>query len=443
MRPTQNPHQNKSDPVFGKENLPTGSNHIERGVVILCDAARHSYRVALNGGRSIPCNRLKSHPNDHALLPVQTKVVVSWALGVPYIIGVLPEEVEQKEENPETITDTVGYGGQDPVLNRNLTLNGRAPGEPNDVLPGDQVIASSDGASIGAFLGKFAQLKGSPLAKIQTFGNEDLVQIVAGIYRVITWMGESKVVINEGKTSYVFRGGTDQLTQTGPDEERYTIKLDLGATGDILLFELTNHAGQAIFRLHINSEGSVDLYSAGFFNYHSGQNREQRHANNCQGHVENNIEGDVTNVHNGNVTNNISGKKQTNIRGSTSTIIEGEELHNNLKNVQHNIKENYIKTIGKDSTETITQTVTRRANKINEFSDNIILGEGATSHGTKYEELKGQLDILQNVLNQFITMYNLHIHPVSGSSTGVSSSLVTQSSNADFSLAKSSVVKMK
>lgn len=443
MRPTQNSHQNKSDPVFGKENLPTGSNHIERGVIILCDAARHSYRVALNGGRSVACNRLKSHPNDHALLPVQTKVAVSWALGAPYIIGVLPEEVEQKDENPETVTDTVGYGGQDPVFNRNLTLNGRAPGEPNDVLPGDQVLSSGDGASAGVLLGKIALLKGSPLAKILALGNEDLIKIVAGIYSVVTWMGESKVINNEGKTSYVFRGGSDQLTQSGPDEERYTIKFDLGATGDILLFELTNHAGQAIFRLHINSEGSIDIYSAGFFNYHSGQNRQQRHATNYQGNVENNIDGDVTNLHNGNITNDISGKKQTNIKGSASTVVEGEELHNNLKNIQHNINENYTKTVGKDSLENISQTATRRANTINEFSNNIVLGEGATSHGTKYEELKAQLDILQNVLNQFIANYNLHIHPVSGSSTGVSSSLVTQSSNADFSLAKSSVVKMK
>jgi hypothetical protein len=205
-----------------------GTPHVERGTILSCDARGQVYRVALNSGRTMQMGRIRSHPGDMTLLPPRTIVVVTWALGLPYIMGVLPPEVASVDsETPQSITDVTGHGGDDPVLQRNLGANSRAPDEPRDILPGDFVGTSPDGASVSALHGKVAQLRGGALAKVQAFGDSDLVQIVTGLYRMISWMGESRILNEDGKTSFVWRGGTDQITQTGADEENYTIRLDV------------------------------------------------------------------------------------------------------------------------------------------------------------------------------------------------------------------------
>lgn len=435
-RPTN--QEKPKDPVFGNKNLPTGSSIFERGTIILVDATRHTYRVALNSGRTVICNRLKTSPGDNSLLPAQTNVVVSWALGAPYIFGLLPDQTQapsSQEENPETVTDLIGHGGQDPTLNRNLAMNGRGANEPNDLIPGDEVLSSGDGASVAALRGKFAQLKGSPLAKVQALGQENLVQIIAGIYRVMTWMGESSINNDGGKISYKFRGGFDQLTQSGPDEERYNIKFDLGAIGDILLFELTNYAGQAIFKLHIKQDGTCDLTSTGILNAHFGNDRNLIHQNNKQGSIEENIDGDVTTNLNGKQTTVIEGDKNERIKGSNNLNVQGNSLANYAKNLEMFILENFKKTV--------TGSITERARQINQFSDDIVLGEGATSHGTKFEELETELNKLDAKLTQLISLYNTHTHPVSGPTAGPTPNLLIGESTINFSLAKSSNVKLK
>lgn len=233
-----------------------------RGSIINCDAAGHTYLVATPQG-SVAMPRIRMSPGDVSLIPNGTPVVVDYSLGEPYIAGILPAESRRSAALTEGITGVAGYGGTDPVLTANYGVNARAADEPNDLIPGDQVLQGPGTASLAVLHGNVALLQGGRLAQVRAFGDDDAVEIIAGLYKLVTWMGEAKVVNEDGKTSFIWRGGSDQLSQTGPDEERYPIRLDVGHSGDLINLEVCTPRGQTLFRFHVNGEGKLDLFAAG------------------------------------------------------------------------------------------------------------------------------------------------------------------------------------
>jgi hypothetical protein len=272
------------------------------------------------GGRSLTCLRIQESPQDHAMLPIGTDVRIDWSLGLPYIDGVLPSEgdVPDSTQNPvDNPTGTEGFGVNDPVLDRNYGANGRAPGAPTDVLPGDFVRRSPDGATVAAMSGKTALLHGGHLAQLLLFGNEDKAELIAGIFRLITWMGESKITNEGGRTSFIWRGGANQLSETGSDEERYTIHLDVGATGNLVNFRITTIDQQTLFQAHITGEGHVEIFGiAGLdstFTNRSGSGHVQR------------FDGDVSRTFQGAVTETVTGNRSTTVESDAT-----EEFSNNL-----------------------------------------------------------------------------------------------------------------
>lgn len=301
------------------------ANIIERGVIMAVDAQRQIYRVRLNSGRTLMMARIRNHLGDVNVLPVGAFVAVTFGLGLPYIMGVLPpESANTQEENPITVTDAEGYGGNDPLLARNMGASSRGRDEPRDMVPGDFVGLSPDGASVAALHGKVAQIRGSALAKVQAFGDRDLVQIVAGTIRTLSWMGESRIENNDGKTSFIWRGGCDQLSQTGPDEERYTIKLDVGDTGNMINLEVCNRENQAVFRFHVDPQGQCELFAAGGFNQHSGADSNQTHPI------------------------RYNGTTQTEVTGGATRTVQGpvQEIHQAGRTEE--VTENYNLTVGQD-----------------------------------------------------------------------------------------------
>ena len=326
--------------------MGAAQNVMERGTVIAIDAQRQTHRVRTNSGRTMVMSRLRTHPGDVIVLPVGTPVVVSFALGLPYIIGVLPpESAATNEELPTTITDVDGHGGNDPLLNRNLGASSRGANEPRDVVPGDFVGVGPDGASVAALHGKVAQIKGSALAKVQAFGDTDLVQIVAGIMRVLTWMGESRVINEDGKTSFIWRGGTDQLTQTGHDEERYTIKLNVGHTGNMINLEVCNRDQQALFRFHVDPAGKLEIFAAGGIEQHGGTTDNQVHPSHVTGSVEEVITGGTDQTVSGDVALTHEGNHRHSVSGAANELV-GQD-----KSVQ--VGRNLITKVSGDATELV------------------------------------------------------------------------------------------
>jgi len=419
MRP---PNRGSSDPLLPAPGSPQVSvpfdtpppGRLERGVVLSVDARRHSYRVALNSGRQLTVARILPTPGDSGILPAGTDVAVTFDLGTPYILGVLPPGGAH-EDGTTSLTDTDGNGGDDPALDQHHSSNGRDANTPRDMLPGDRAITSPDGASVAALAGKVALLSGGPLAKVSAHGDTDHVNIRAGSLRTETWMGFSETVNEGGKTSYRFRGGTDQLTQTGQGEERYTIHLDAGHTGDVLRLELTNREGQALFRFHVDPAGHVELFAAGGFAQTHGDRADAPHERAHHGNSAERVTGDVTHTVNGSRTDSIGEFYRAEV-GDNFDLVAGGGVNlvgTNSAAIQS------AGPAGIVSAQRVTvagQGVTLKPGLETllvdtALPDRIKFGTNASSHGVKYEELVPILTFLLRGLNELRSAFATHAHP--------------------------------
>lgn len=248
----------------------------EFGTIIHVDADRYVYRVKTESGRVLPdLRRMRMHPADVGLVPLGTTVIVRYDLPIPYIGGVM----DMPASNGATfgpgadagigMTGTTGYGGQGLSASPGGGVvggaNARAPNEPTDLIPGDLAFAHASGSRVGALEGGLALLVGSLMAQIRAHGLGDLVEIISRNFRHVTDFGVFEVKNKEGKIGISFRGGTDQLTEAGKGEERWTVRFDLGAEADLLDFRLTTPTGENLFHVHIDGDGRCNVYAADGF----------------------------------------------------------------------------------------------------------------------------------------------------------------------------------
>lgn len=316
---------------------------LERATIIGIDPSRDAYRVRTISGRVFVCTRLRFGVGDNSRLPMGTQVAIDYRLGAPYITYLLPTEVgDAPTEQASGITDTDGHGGQDPTFQRNFRVGGRDPGAPNDILPGDSVQTSPDGAAVGALHGKVAVVRGSPLAQLRALGASDLVQIVSGIFRHDSWAGYTQIINEEGKTSYIVRLGSDQLNETGPDEDRYTIRLDVGHTGGLINLRVTTPDNRELFRFHVSEGGRLSIYARGGVGQmggHEGASHHQRH----QGNYETEVDGDVLNTTSGRATDSA-----------------GEHIRETANNDSHVVGQDQLIRINRDKDESVGGRSTER-----------------------------------------------------------------------------------
>lgn len=402
-RPSANPAMGAPVPLY------------ERGIILEVDARRHSYRVVMSSGRQVSMGRIRTSPGDTALLEQGTNVAVFMGFGEPYIWGILPMGTAHSDEGP-TLTGVDGHGGADSVLDRGLTASARDPNMPTDLLPGDAAIQGPDGASVSALRGKVAQLQGGPLARVQAFGDGDRVSIVAGELHTTTWMGESAYTNNEGQTNFRWRGGTDQLTQTGADESRYTIALDVGSVGDVIRLELTNREGQALFRFHVDAHGHAELFSAGGFSHVGGDSAAAIHESAHHGSATHEVTGDRAEHVVGTRKDTIGGSWQT-TTGASIEILAGTDL--SLSGVNSAVlRSGGELTLSAANLARLIGTNVTLDPRLGEFlvetslDDKITLGRGATSHGVMYEPLERVLTQILNRLNSLASAFASHGHPV-------------------------------
>ena len=245
----------------------------EFGTIIHYQADRYTATVRTESGRTltgVPC--LRNSPGAIAPLEPGTPVLLNYDYGNPIIFGILPSAAgNARIEKRFSVTDTEGYGGQG--LNKTGMAAGndyRNPQEPDDVMPGDWLQMGVDGNAVGVLAGGVNVVRSSPLAQVRTHLLNDFVEIISRNYRHITDMGEFTVVNKDGRISMGFRGGTDQRTEAGPDEENWTIKFDMGAEGDLLNFEFCTPEGQSLFKFHVDGNGHCEVFGIGGIALHSG-----------------------------------------------------------------------------------------------------------------------------------------------------------------------------
>lgn len=412
-------------------------NRRVRGTTVNCDTNGHMYLVATAQGR-VAMPRKRAFPGDVGLIPNGTPVIVDYSLGEPYIDGILPPENPRHDANvSSSITGTSGHGGQDEVLSANLGANARGETDPNDLLPGDSVLNGPDGSKVGALHGKVGLLFGSALAQVRAFGDSDLVQIVSGLLHVITWMGESKVINEDGKTSFIWRGGSDQLSQTGADEEHYPIRLDVGHTGDLVRFEITTPRGQTLFSLHINGQGRCSVFAGGGFDVtNTGDDAPVRNAGSRDVRVLRSdslqVSGEATRQFDSNrrtsVSNNdrelIGQDRFTSITRRWVLDVGGATEHTFNDNVTVNVR-NSAYTMNITGRTIFSSTLPIELKTV--IPDGVKLGRDPRFHAVKYETLNQRLEALVTDYNTFKRAVALHVHPVAGSVAGSAPALAPMS----------------
>lgn len=283
------------------------------GTVLEAHSETYTHTVRTQRGgvlRGVPRKRVT--PSDVCVLPVGTQVLVRFDIGMPYIDGVFvmpaaaalePGVPLMPGSQPE---DGLDFTGSAPGANGSY----RGGAEPADVLPGDEILANSSGARAGVLSGGMAILLAG-LAGIRAHRLNDLLEIFGRNMRVTTDMGYSEVRNRNGKMNYSFRGATDQLNEAGADEEKWTIRFDLGAEGDLLNFELCTPMGQTLFRVHVDAGGRCEIFGLDGVIFRSGDSSGSGEAE------------PVVNEHPGSVRDAIGGGAHREVRGDVSDSAGG------------------------------------------------------------------------------------------------------------------------
>lgn len=324
----------------------TGGAGLKRGVenaqselatVLAYHAGTHSadVRTLGVGGRPLyDVAQLKTAPGDFTLLETGNTVVISWELGfMPIITGVLDIVGRPLEALGKTsLTGTDNVGTEDPLQPVNGANNYRPANAPPDLMAGDWAHVGDRGQAVAVLKGGVAYL-GSPTAQVRSLGLAGLLQFIGQRMQSLTDFGRWETTNDQGKTSFILRAGSDQATQSGFDEEHWTIRVDLGATGNLFNFEITTPEGQTLFRFHVGPDGRFELYGAGGHDISSGKSAGGTHD-----HL---------------------GDQTTTVAGSDSKTVDKDITHTAGGKIIESAGTDRSSTVGNDESHTVNRHKTR------------------------------------------------------------------------------------
>lgn len=281
------------------------------------NSGTHTAKVRTNRGRPLEnVPQMKTAPGAFEHLSTGTPVVISWDLGFPVIVGILDDVgLPQKALPPMSLTGVDGVGSTDPTQATHGSNNYKPPFAPTDMGPNDFARVGTMGNHIAVLEGGLS-LFGSQSAQLRSLGTSGTMQTIARAIQQVTDFGQLSVENDRGKTSFVLRAGSNQSTETGLDEQRWTIRIDLGASGDLFDFSILEPEGKLLFRLHAGSDGRVQIYGDGGVDLSSGAagagNARSDHA------------GPRVQAIGGNDTKTIAGTKTTVVEQSHVTTVGGD-----------------------------------------------------------------------------------------------------------------------
>lgn len=281
-----------------------GTPRWELGYVLEYDPSTHTAAVGTQGGsKLVGVPQIKGTSGSYDHLAAGTTVVLTWDLGFPVIVGCMDFAGNGRSQIPPfTITGVSGVGSEDPTHPPRDGGNHKPQNAPTDLMPGDWAHVGSLGNHVAVLEGGIASL-GSPSAMVQSLGTSGTLRTVARRIQQFTDFGKLKIENEGGKTSLTLLAGSKSATQTGADEQHWTISLMLGAAGDVFDFKIAAPEGRLLFRMHAGSDGRVEIYGDGGVDISSGAN------------------GTATLRH------DVVGQRSVNVTGDQTTTIQGEHVH--------------------------------------------------------------------------------------------------------------------
>lgn len=326
----------------------------ELGTVLAYNSATHTSDVRTLSGRPLKnVPQIKSTAGSYDHIPAGTTVVVSWDLGIPAIMGCmdLPGAALPATQGL-SLTGVEGVGSADPTQATHGSNNYKPATAPTDLGPGDWAHVGAMGNHVAILEGGLSLL-GSATAQIQSLGATGTLRTIARRVEQFTDFGQLRIENDQGKTSLVLRAGSNQTTETGVDAQHWTIRLDLGATGDVLDLRIVEPQGKTLFRLHVGPDGHVQLYGdagvdisagatgAGILQHDVAGSRATRIERDdtvtVRGAHQLTVDGDVTLAHNndhvmaigGHATMTVGKNLVSLVQGDVSAITQGHANHIN------------------------------------------------------------------------------------------------------------------
>lgn len=309
----------KFDKITGGAALKSGgSTNWELGQVTQYYAGTHSMDVTTHSGRSLKSvPRLSDDPKNFSLLKPGTNVVISYDLPFPVVVGTITVAGTNPIKYDDTsITGVAQIGSDDPMQRTHGALNYRDTNAPSDLAPGDKAWVGTLGNLLAVLEGGVT-VTGSPNAQTRSHALLGLLETVASVQRNVSDWGEWKIENDQGKVSFILRAGSNTQTETGLDEEHWTIRIDLGHTGNVFNFEITTPTGNTLFKFHVGPDGRLQLYGHGGVDISSGPvgNKEQR----------SDIAGDDKKIVQGNKEQEIVGNNETIVHKGRTTSIGNDD----------------------------------------------------------------------------------------------------------------------
>jgi len=292
--------------------------------VFVYNAATHTSEIKTHSGR--PLNdvpQIRMGANDFELLRTGQTVVVSYDLGFPAIVGCI--DIGHTADNlpRPSITNIEGMGENNPYLPTKGTASCKPPNAPTDLTGGDWARVGTLNNHLAVLEGGVTSM-GSATALVRSLGVQGVLQLIAKSMQTFTDFGEWHVENDQGQTSFILRAGANQTTQTGVDEQHWTLRLDMGATGDLFNFEITDPDGRSVFKFHVGPDGNVEIYGDGGVDFSSGTNGTARTLENIAGERDVQIGGNDTTIIGNDRIRSITGCSQEDVGTDKITTINGQ-----------------------------------------------------------------------------------------------------------------------
>lgn len=301
------------------------------------------------GGRSLPgVPRKVEDPGTIAPLENGTVVVVDLALGFPYIDGVLninaSSEKRERAPKPPSLAGPEGNVVTEAMTGQRLAGYYKNVYTPDDVVPGDFVRMSPDGNYIAVLRGKESRIFGSEKAQIQIIGYNDLIRTICEDLEHYNGFGTFKISNAEGRGNIEVRGGADQLSETGGEEEQWTFRLDIGDSGEFFDMRITTLDGKTLSQIKLTPDGQIKMMAVKgieLVNANGAPRSEE-----IGGDHYRRVLGSTKDKISGSSTTTVEGPRTTNVSESDKRVVGNDEVKT--------INRNKVTQVGGAFTETIT-----------------------------------------------------------------------------------------
>lgn len=309
----------------------------EMADIVSYNANTHTSILRTHSGRPLQnVPQIRTGYGDFTMFEAGQTVVVTWDLGFPAIVGVISiVGPPQAAIASPTLTSIDGVGDNNPLQPTDGSNSYKPPGAPNDMTAGDWARMGDMGQGIAVLKGGLTQM-GSPAAMVRSLGAAGLLQTFANRMMNVADFGQWSVENDQGRTSFILRAGANQSTQTGEDEQHWTIRMDLGATGDLFDFQITDPVGKSLFKMHVGADGRTQIYGDAGVDISSGPNGDNETLHDTAGDRTSTVGGDDTLGITGNrdisvgaaLTENVTTDKTTAIGNDDTRFVNKDQTIN-------------------------------------------------------------------------------------------------------------------